>query len=90
MDKNRQNGKELGAVLVSNGVITLDALNKEKRFNLATDLLSVIREQQLHELNKWYRAEGKCELEKMTSAVIPFVEGGNMPLFSRHPKKYSA
>lgn len=82
----RQNGKELGAVLVSNGVITLDALNKEKRFNLATDLLSLIREQQLPELNKWYRAEGKCELEKMTSAVIPFEKVVYAPLY-RHPKK---
>lgn len=82
----RQNGKELASVVISNGVITLDALNKEKKINLATDLLSVIRKQQLLELNKWYCAEGKAELEKMTSAIIPFNKVIYAPLY-RHPKK---
>lgn len=80
------NGKEIAAIVASNGMIPVCELNERKGTKWENDMFALICREQIPELNKWYREGGKEELEKMRESVIPFNQVEYGPLY-REPKR---
>ena len=79
-------GLEVSSIITSNGVVPVGSVNEKFNKNWNTDTLKIIESGQLEEINNWYRAGGKEELEGLKEEVIPFERAKFAPLY-RHPRK---
>lgn len=79
-------GLEISGLITSKGVVPIGSVNEKFNKNWNTDTFEIIKSGQLEEINNWYRAGGKEELEGVKDEVIPFEEAKFAPLY-RHPRK---
>ncbi|MBU5483396.1 fumarylacetoacetate hydrolase family protein [Clostridium sp. MSJ-11] len=79
-------GLEVSGIITSKGVVPVGSVNEKFNKNWNTDTLEIIKSGQLEEINNWYRAGGKEELEKLKEEVIPFEKAKFAPLY-RQPRK---
>lgn len=77
-------GKEIVAVIFGEKVVSIQAINEIEGKNWGVDLLSILRKDQLTEINLWYKKEGKNKENHFPS--IPAEEITFAPLY-RHPGK---
>lgn len=79
----KRNHQEIGAIVVGEGVVPLETINKLYNKKWETALFEMIQHGQLDEIIDWYHAEGKFKLE-ICQDILMDVEYG--PLY-RHPRK---
>ncbi|MEW9096467.1 MAG: fumarylacetoacetate hydrolase family protein [Clostridiaceae bacterium] len=79
-------GLEVSGIITSKGVIPVGSVNEKFNRSWSTDTFEIIKLGQLEEINNWYRAGGKEELEELKEEVIPFEKAKFAPLY-RHPRK---
>ena len=77
-------GAETAAVITSGGAVLVSTINEAKGTDYATDMMSLIKKGQIPQMNDWYRAGGKAELENMKT--IPAAEMVYGPLY-RNPAR---
>jgi 2-keto-4-pentenoate hydratase/2-oxohepta-3-ene-1,7-dioic acid hydratase in catechol pathway len=76
-------GRETAALVLENGVLPVDELNRITNSTWVPDLYELIRLEQLERLKAWYeQAAGNMEED----AIIPFHKADYAPLY-RHPRK---
>lgn len=79
-------GLEVSGIITSKGIVPVGLVNEKFNKNWSTDTFEIIKTGQLEEINNWYRAGGKEELEGLNKEVIPFEEAKFAPLY-RNPRK---
>ena len=77
-------GAETAAVITAGGAVLVSTINEVKGTDYATDMMSLIKKGQIPQMNDWYRAGGKAELENMKT--IPAAEMVYGPLY-RNPAR---
>ena len=77
-------GLEVAGVKAQKGVVTIGTINQVKKTGYETDMMSLIRAQEIPALNRWYRAGGREELESMEA--VPYEKCVYGPLY-RNPKR---
>lgn len=82
----KSEGKEVGGIVIKKGIVKLETVNKEFDANWATDIFNLINEEQLDELNSWYKNGGCKVLDELVLDVVPFEEAVYGPLY-RNPQK---
>lgn len=82
----RFQAEETAAVVVNNGLLPVSAINERLGTAWHTDVFELIWTGQLEELNAWYRAGGKGELEGLARYAIEKSGAQYAPLY-RHPRK---
>lgn len=80
------NGAEVAAVVTSAGLIPVAAINEKLGKEWPADVFTLIQTGQLEEMNNWYRAGGKTELEGLSEYAIAKSDAQYAPLY-RHPRK---
>jgi len=79
-------GKEVGGIVIKKGIVKLETVNKKFDVNWATDIFNLINEEQLDELNSWYKDGGFKVLDELVLDIVPFEEAVYGPLY-RNPQK---
>lgn len=79
-------GAEVVSVVTAAGLVPVTVVNEKYGRKWATDMFMLIQTGQLEEMNNWYRAGGKAEIEALTQAAIPKNKADYAPLY-RHPSK---
>lgn len=79
-------GVETAAIVQDQRVFTIAAINERLGTRWSTDLFAILRNDQLGELNDWYRAEGRAQVKRYAEDAIPLSEARFGPLY-RHPRK---
>jgi 2-keto-4-pentenoate hydratase/2-oxohepta-3-ene-1,7-dioic acid hydratase in catechol pathway len=82
----RLDSSETAAVIMKNGVVPLETVNKKLSESWETDLFSLICANRVPAMTKWYNEGGKNALETCAGKIIPFKEIRYAPLY-RHPRK---
>jgi 2-keto-4-pentenoate hydratase/2-oxohepta-3-ene-1,7-dioic acid hydratase in catechol pathway len=77
-------GAEVAGIVTTVGVVTLVTINASLKKNWHTEMLRILESGQFPEINDWYKAGGKAELEKMSA--VPKDKIKYAPLY-RHPRK---
>jgi 2-keto-4-pentenoate hydratase/2-oxohepta-3-ene-1,7-dioic acid hydratase in catechol pathway len=77
---------ETASIVTSTGVLPIKRINRLLGKNWNVKLLELITSGQLDEINDWYCAVGKNEIEKLKPNIIPFREIKYAPPY-RHPRK---
>lgn len=80
----KHGGKEVAAVVASDGLVLIDTINASEQSAWESDMFQLIWNGQVSELNQWYRAGGKEKLEAMEK--IAFHDAVYAPLY-RTPNK---
>jgi 2-keto-4-pentenoate hydratase/2-oxohepta-3-ene-1,7-dioic acid hydratase in catechol pathway len=81
----KRNEREIAALIMENGLLPLDELNRITKQGWSVDLFELIHSGQLESLRSWFQQEvGNKEI--LRAAVIPFNEVEYVPLY-RHPRK---
>lgn len=78
----KQNGAEVAGIATATGVLPVKALNAAKGTGWKEDMYSLIQEQEIPALTKWYNEGGKEELEKIPG-VVPQAEVVYGPLYRK-------
>ena len=65
----KTNGSEKAGIVLSGGVLPIEALNAAKGTAWAEDTMSLIQKQQIPGLTKWYNEGGKDELAAIPGLV---------------------
>lgn len=79
-------GLETAAIVRDDSVFTIAAINETLGTRWATDILAILRNDQLDELNDWYRSEGMARVAEFSEDAIPVEEAKFGPLY-RRPRK---
>ena len=79
-------GLETAAIVQNGQAFVIAAINDALGTNYKTDLLSILRHDQIRSLNTWYRDGGMTRIETLSQAAIPMAEVRFAPLY-RNPKK---
>ncbi|MFC1941408.1 fumarylacetoacetate hydrolase family protein [Chloroflexota bacterium] len=74
------------AIVTATGVIPIETINRKLGKSWPKEMLEVIASGEIAEINNWYRAKGKDELQALKNDGIPFESVSYAPLY-RHPKK---
>lgn len=82
----RRNGTEQAALVLPEGLLPLEILNRRFQRQWHTDLLSLITSGELSRLNDWYRAEGRERCASLASDLIAPQAASFAPLY-RRPRK---
>ncbi|MFC2025281.1 fumarylacetoacetate hydrolase family protein [Chloroflexota bacterium] len=77
---------ETSAIVTTTGVIPIETINRKLGKSWPKEMLEVIASGQITEINNWYRAKGKDELQALKNDEIPFKSVSYAPLY-RHPRK---
>lgn len=80
------NGAEVVSIVTTAGLVPLSAVNEKSGKSWPTDMFELIQTGELQELNNWYRAGGKNDVEGLAQAAIPKAKAEYAPLY-RHPSK---
>jgi 2-keto-4-pentenoate hydratase/2-oxohepta-3-ene-1,7-dioic acid hydratase in catechol pathway len=81
----RHQGGETAAIVTTDGMITLEELNRITDSAWPTDLLTLITSGQLAALNRWYRHGGEAKLQGPSAVRLP-LDADYAPPY-RHPRK---
>ncbi len=81
----KTNGSEKAGIVLSGGVLPIEALNAAKGTAWAEDMMSLIQKQQIPGLTKWYNEGGKDELAAIPG-LVPNADVVYGPLY-RNPKR---
>ncbi len=79
-------GTEKAGLLVPEGLISLDGLNKKFGWEYPGDLLGLMETGSLEQINAWYRAGGEKALGGLHEGIIPREAISSAPLY-RRPRK---
>lgn len=79
-------GAEVAAIVTTTGLVPVATVNKVLGKEWSTDVFALIQTGQLEEMNDWYRAGGKAEVEGLSAAAIPKSAVQYAPLY-RQPRK---
>jgi 2-keto-4-pentenoate hydratase/2-oxohepta-3-ene-1,7-dioic acid hydratase in catechol pathway len=79
-------GLETAAVVQNGRAFVVAAINEALGTGWRTDILSLLKGDQLDPLNQWYRAGGREEIETLAADAVPLAEARFGPLY-RHPRK---
>ncbi|GGK17481.1 hypothetical protein GCM10010965_08180 [Caldalkalibacillus thermarum] len=82
----KKTGHTCAAVVTSKGLYTVEKVNEKWNKNWATQIFEIIQEQQLEEMNQWYRQDGRELLENDREHLLSLDEVKYEPLY-RHPRK---
>lgn len=82
----RKDGKEMAALVLENGVLPVEKLNKRFNHNWSTDLFELIRSGQLEQIKLWYQSEVQNGTANYNDGIFPFDQVTYAPLY-RHPRK---
>lgn len=80
------NDAEVAAIVTSAGLVPVAKVNEMIGTDWPTNLFALIQTGQLEDLNAWYRAGGKAEVEGLYSYATPKSDVQYAPLY-RHPHK---
>lgn len=80
------NEAEVAAIVTSAGLVPVATVNEIVGTNWPTELFALIQTGQLEDMNAWYRAGGKAEVEGLYSYTISKADVQYAPLY-RHPRK---
>ncbi|WP_371377166.1 fumarylacetoacetate hydrolase family protein [Sporomusa aerivorans] len=82
----KHNGAEIAAVVTPAGLLPVETINEKLNKAWATELQAIIQSGHLEEMNNWYRAEGKEELNTLAQFAVSKEKVQYGPLF-RNPAK---
>lgn len=79
-------GLETAAIVQNSHAFVIAAINEALGMNWQTDLLSILRHDQIRLLNTWYRDGGMTRIDSLYEAAIPLAQARFAPLY-RNPRK---
>ena len=79
-------GLETAAIVQNSHAFVIAAINEALGMNWQTDLLSILRHDQIRLLNTWYRDGGMTRIDSLSEAAIPLAQARFAPLY-RNPRK---
>lgn len=82
----RIKGLETAAIVQNGRAFVVAAINEALGTGWQTEILSLLKGDQLDVLNQWYRAGGREEIEALAADAVPLAEARFGPLY-RHPRK---
>ncbi|PTM59601.1 fumarylacetoacetate hydrolase family protein [Desmospora activa] len=82
----KKDGQELAAIVLSEGVIPLSAVNEELGTTWPSSLFEIIRLEQLPSLKTWFQQEWESLMHPLRNRIIPLSQVVYAPLY-RHPRK---
>lgn len=82
----REDGREVAAVVTSDGALPVSRMNEVYGTSLKTDLLGLIETRQISELRNWLSVLPGAEQKKLFSGAMPFERIKYAPLY-RRPRK---
>lgn len=82
----KQGEKEVAAVVTPAGMLPVGKISEKLNKAWKTELFELIQSGQLAEMNQWYRAGGRQQLDAMAEFAVPKDKVRFGPLF-RHPAK---
>lgn len=82
----KYNGAEVASVVTAAGMLPVSKINEKLGKIWPTQLLELIQSGRLEEMNTWYRAGGKEQLDKLAEYAIAKENVQYGPLY-RHPSK---
>jgi hypothetical protein len=69
-------GLETAAIVQNGQAFVIAAINEALGMNWQTDLLSILRYDQISLLNTWYRDGGMTRIDSLSEAAIPLPVAG--------------
>lgn len=82
----RRNDTEQAALVLAEGLLPLEIVNRRFQYHWHTDLLSLISSGELERLNAWYRTGGRERCAELGSELIAPQAASFAPLY-RRPRK---
>lgn len=79
-------GVEVASILIKQGAVPIEAINKNFNYSWPTDMLTVIQSGKIEEINDWYLFGGHKQLASLRDDIIPRDELNFAPLL-RRPRK---
>jgi len=79
-------GLETAAIVHNGRAFVIAAINEALGTAWQTDILSILRHDQIQALNTWYRDGGMARIETLSRAAVPLAQARFAPLY-RNPKK---
>lgn len=80
------NETEVASVVTAAGVLPVSQINQKLGKSWSTDMLELIKTNQLAEMTTWYKGGGESQLTALAEEAIPLDEIQYAPLY-RHPSK---
>jgi len=80
------NETEIASVVTAAGVLPVSQINQKLGKSWSTDILELIKTNQLAEMTTWYKCGGESQLAALAEEAIPLDEIQYAPLY-RHPSK---
>jgi len=80
----KSGGKELAAILIDQKIILIKDVNKAVGENWSEDLFSILQNDQIAQINSWYKQEGNKGIKEINQMALENVSFA--PLY-RHPDK---
>jgi len=82
-------GLETAAIVHNGRAFVIAAINEALGTAWQTDILSILRHDQIQALNTWYRDGGMARIETLSRAAVPLAQARFAPLTGIQ-KKFSA
>lgn len=82
----RQNNREIASILIQQGAVPIEVINRELNQSWPTEMLEIIQSEKVEEINRWYKDGGREQLADLKTKIIAKADIEFAPLL-RRPRK---